>query len=169
MRHDITQEKAREVFTRTFMQRIINRQADLQKIWQDAMETSPEREIIIIRSRNEETNLVHVVERACMRRGWKIVYTPKTGMYELLRTNTSDYYKHATEKDVDFFLKEGWLRACDIKQLERDRNRLDKFNKKIDNANKQRNDSLMTHWRKRRLELIENITSIEEKLNKSLS
>lgn len=164
MKHWITQAQAREVFTGTFMQKVLDLQPDLEKIWLDAMSNSPDREIMIVKSRDTETDKTEVVERACLRRGYKIVYTPKTGLYELLRTNTSDYYKHATKAEVKDFVKKGWLRAVDQRQVDRDRKRLAKFNRKIDNANEQRNDSLMTHWRRRRMELIDNISSIEEKM-----
>lgn len=164
MKHWKTQEQARKVFADTFMQKVIDQQPQLKQIFFDAMATSPEREIHIVRKRNEETDKTEVVERACFRRGYKIVYTPKTGMYELLRTNTSDYYKHASTAEVKDFLKKGWLRAVDERQVLRDRLRLAKYNRRIDNANEQRNDSLMVHWRKRRRELIDNISSIEEQM-----
>lgn len=164
MKYWITQAKAREVFTGTFMQKVLDLQPDLEKIFYDAMSTSPEREIHIVKTRNEESSVEEIVERACLRRGYKIVYTPKTGIYELLRTNTSDYYKHSPKTEVKDFVKKGWLRAVDERQIARDRKRLAKFNRKIDNANEQRNDSLMVHWRKRRRELIDNISSIEEKM-----
>lgn len=161
-----TQTEAHEVFTGTFMQRIIDNQRILKLIWEDAMATSPQRQMMIVRKRNESTDVVEIVEQSVLRRGYKIQYTEKTGLYELLRTNTSDYYKHVNNTEMLQFAEEGWLRTCDTKQVERDRKRLAKFNKKIDNANEQRNDSLITHWRRRRMELIENISSIEEKLNR---
>ena len=166
MKHWKTQAEARMVYANTFMQKVLDLQPDLEKIFYDAMSTSPEREIHIVKYHSDDsTTGEEVVERACMRRGYKIVYTPKTGIYELLRCNTSDYYKHAPKSEVKDFVKLGWLRAVDERQLKRDRKRLAKFNRKIDNANEQRNDSLMVHWRKRRRELIDNISSIEEKMN----
>lgn len=165
MKHWKTQEQARKVFADTFMQKIIDLQPQLETIFYDAMSTSPEREIHVVKKRDEESSVPTVVERSCMRRGYKIMYTTKTGLYELLRTNTSDYYKHATKAEILDFVKHGWLRSVDTRQLKRDRTRLAKFNKKIDNANEQRNDSLMVHWRRRRMELIDNISSIEEKMN----
>lgn len=161
-----TQAEAREVFTNTFMQRILDKQSTLMGIWMDAMKTSPTREIMIVKQRNVDTDKIEIVEKSVLRRGYKIQYTEKTGLYELFRTNSSDYYKHASNAEIELFKRKGWLRAADEQQIARDKIRLAKFNKKIDNANEQRNDSLMTHWRKRRLELINNISSIEEKLNK---
>jgi hypothetical protein len=134
-------------------------------IWMDAMKTSPVREIMIVKQRNTETNRTEIVEKSVLRRGYKIQYTEKTGLYELFRTNSSDYYKHASNAEIALFERKGWLAAVDTQQIARDKMRLAKYNKKIDNANEQRNDSLMTHWRRRRLELIDNISSIEEKLN----
>lgn len=160
-----TQIEAHGVFEGTFMDRIIAQQDKLEKIWIDAVATSPPRELLIVNKRNENTDRIETVEESVLRRGYKIQYTPKTGLYELLRINTSDYYKHATDKEIKEFARDGWIRSVDERQVLRDRKRLAKFNKKIDNANEQRNDSLMTHWRRRRMELIDNISSIEEKLN----
>jgi len=160
-----TQEEARIVFTNTFMDRIVKQQNTLMDIWMDAMKTSPVREIMIVKKRNENTDIVEIVEKSVLRRGYKIQYTEKTGLYELFRTNSSDYYKHASNAEIKLFERKGWIAAVDAQQIARDKKRLAKYNKKIDNANKERNDSLMTHWRRRRLELIDNISSIEERLN----
>lgn len=160
-----TQEEARIVFTNTFMDRIVEQQNTLRGIWIGAMVTSPDREMMVVYRRNENTDKKELVESSVLRRGYKIQYTEKTGLYELFRTNSSDYYKHASNKEVKLFKEDGWITAVDTQQIARDKKRLAKYNKKIDNANEQRNDSLMTHWRRRRLELIDNISSIEEKLN----
>lgn len=165
MRKTKTQREAYLVFAQTFMQRILDKQQDLMDIWMDAMNTSPNRQIMIVKKRNENTDKEEVVEKSVLRRGYKIQYTEKTGIYELFRTNTSDYYKHATDSEIKLFVRKGWIRTCDEQQIIRDKKRLAKYNKKIDNANEQRNDSLMTHWRKRRKELIDNISSIEESLS----
>jgi hypothetical protein len=161
-----TQQEALAVFTGTFMQRILNQQDKLKAIWEDALKTSPKRELMVVAERDQDGNVIEIVEQACFRRGYKVTLTEKTGLYELLRTNTSDYYKHTTNAEIELFRRKGWIRACDEQQVIRDKKRLAKFNKKIDNANEQRNDSLMTHWRKRRMELIDNISTLEEKLNR---
>ena len=153
-------------FSRSFMLRIIEQQERLKAIWDDANESSPPRQRFVFSTRNEATDSVEISERSFFRRGYKIAHTTQTGLYELLRTNTSDYYKHATDKEIAFFETHGWVRASDMKQVERNRSSLKVYNRKIDNANKERNDSLMTHWRRRRRELIDNISSIEESLNK---
>ena len=160
-----TQEQAMKVFANSFMDKIIKLQPVLKEIHANAFATSPDRQMMVVHKRNEATDKLELVEAACLRRGYKITLTAKTGLYELLRTNTSDYYKHATAKEVEQFKVDGWIRACDENQIKRDKVKLTRYNKKIDNANKERNDSLMTHWRRRRRELIDNISSIEEKLN----
>ena len=155
-----------QAFTKSFFQRILEQQDVLKAIWEDAMETSPPRQRFTFSKRNESTDNVEVTERSCFRRGYKVSHTAQTGLYELLRTNTSDYYKHATDKEIKLFATEGWIKATDKLQVARNRASLKVYNRKIDNANKERNDSLMTHWRRRRRELIDNISSIEESLNK---
>lgn len=166
MRKEQQKEMQKQLFSRSFFMRIIEQQDALKAIWEDAMETSPPRQRFIFSTRNEATDTIEVTERSCFRRGYKIAHTTRTGLYELLRTNTSDYYKHATDKEIKLFVEQGWIKACDTQQVKRNRASLKMYNRKIDNANKERNDSLMTHWCRRRKELIDNISSIEESLNK---
>jgi hypothetical protein len=162
------QERAMAVFTGTFMQRIIDAQDKLQFIFNDAVATTSPRQELKVVKRNKDTGREELVEHAVMRRGWKVCYTAKTGLYELLRIDNTDYYKNALDSEVQRFVKQGWIRACDEMQVEKDRKRLARYNRKIDNANEQRNDSLMVHWRRRRKELIDSISSIEESLSSSL-
>jgi len=113
---------------------------------------------------NDDLGNPYLAELSVLRRGFKIQWTSKIGMYELLRTNTSEFYKWVAEKDIDLFLKEGFIRTVDLKQLKRDRKSVDALNKKIGKANSERNDSLMVHWRQRRIDLIDRISKIEESL-----
>lgn len=167
MRKQEQKEIQKRAFSKSFMQRIINQQEKLKAIWEDAERTSPPRQRFVFSKRNEATDSVEVTERSFFRRGYKVSHTTQTGLYELLRTNTSDYYKHATNAEIELFNKKGWIVGCDTQQIARNRASLKTYNRKIDNANKERNDSLITHWRRRRMELINNISSIEESLNKS--
>jgi hypothetical protein len=150
------------------MQRIIDRQGDIQQIWLDALATSPEpQEMYIFTMETDpvtQEKVPMVQEHSFLRRGYKIQYTPKTGLYELFHTNSSDYYKYPNDKVIDEFLENGWLQTTDAHQVIRDRKRLTAYNRKIEGAASTRNDSLMTHWRKRREELINNISFIEEKI-----
>lgn len=152
----------------SFMQRIYDRQGDIQQIWLDALATSPEPQEMYIYSTDTDIDTeeeIHVVqEHSFLRRGYKIQYTPKTGLYELFHTNSSDFYKYPNDAVIDEFLENGWLQTTDAHQVIRDRKRLDIYNRKIEKASSQRNDSLMTHWRKRREELINNISFIEERI-----
>lgn len=152
----------------SFMERIYKRQADFQQIWIDALATSHWREEMVIRKQETDPDSGEkqdfLDEQSFMRRGYKIQYTAKTGMYELFAIHTSDFYKYPSDAIIDEFLAKGWTRTCDEHQIARNKKQVEKFNRKIDNANKERNDSLMTHWRTRREELINNISSIEEGL-----
>jgi hypothetical protein len=113
---------------------------------------------------NDDQGNPYLAELSVLRRGFKIQWTSKIGMYELLRTNTSEFYKWVDTKDIDIFLEEGFIRTVDKRQLKRDRSAVSALNKKIGQANSERNDSLMVHWRQRRIDLIDRISKIEESL-----
>lgn len=145
-----------------FMEKIVARQEDLKLIHQRALEELPQQTFVT--DYIDSSNQIHIIEKSVMRRGFKIQYTDKTGMYELFNIQTTDYYKYTTDSLIDMFLEKGFKRSVDELQIERDRRRVESLNKKIDTANSQRNDSLIIHWRKRREQLINNISKIEEKL-----
>lgn len=113
---------------------------------------------------NDDQGKPYMAELSVLRRGFKIQWTAKAGMYELLRTNTSEFYKWVSESDINAFLEHGFIRTVDERQLERDRKQVEYLNKKIGKANSERNDSLMVHWRQRRVDLIDRISKIEESL-----
>lgn len=158
----------------SFMKRIWDRQGDIQAIWFDALLHSPETQTMVVTKKETDSDTGEeyddVVEHGFLRRAFKVQFTPRTGMYELFHTNSSDYYKYPSDAVIDAFLNDGWLQTTDRLQVERDRKRLDVYNKKINSASSKRNDSLMTHWKKRREDLIHNISTIEERMSeRSLS
>lgn len=105
-----------------------------------------------------------LIEESVIRRGYKIQHTSKTDMYELFNVTTTDYYKYVDDKGIDEFLEKGFVRTADEHQIVRDRKRVDYYNRKIEKASSERNDSMMVHWRQRRQELIDKISKIEENL-----
>lgn len=147
---------------------ILNRQKQMQTIWFDAQENSPETQEMIVTKRliDEDTLEPYqaVVEHSFLRRGFKVQYTPDTGLYELFHINSSTFYKYPTDETIDVFLKKGWLDAVDELQLERHDKQLKMYNRKIENATAERNDSIMVHWRKRRQTLVEKISIIQERM-----
>lgn len=151
-----------------FYEKHMARQEDLKAIHDRAMEETPtggvDANLMCIMEivKNDDDMNPKLFETAVLRRGFKIQYTIKTGMYELFRTTTTDYYKYVDDTIIDEFLEKGFVRAADEHQIIRDRKRVEFLNKKIDKANSERNDSLMIHWRQRRKELIEKISRIEE-------
>lgn len=151
-----------------FYEKHLSRQSDLKIIHNRAMEETPSGgvdanlmcKMKIIK--NDDDMNPKLFETAVLRRGFKIQHTLKTNMYELFLINTTDYYKYADDSVIDEFLEKGFVKAADDYQIKRDRRRIEILNKKIDKANSERNDSLMIHWKNRRMELIEKISKIEE-------
>ena len=147
------------------IQRLRERQEDLRLIWEHAITNAPNRQHMVLNYVTEDGQET-LMEHAVLRRGFKITLNNKMGgMYELLAIHSTDFYKYASDKEIDFFLKRGFIRACDELQIERHQKKIDRYNVKIDQANSERNDSVMTHWRKRRLELINDKSLIEENLH----
>lgn len=153
--------------------RIKQRQEELKGIWYDALVNSPQSNIMMVNTRkyDPELNLtVDVVkEHSIIRRGYKIQYTASNEMYELFHTNKVNHYKYPSDRVITEFVNNGWLDTVDRHQIQRWQDILDEYNYKIDNASQQRNDSLITHWRNKRQELIYKISSVEEEMkNRSL-
>lgn len=106
----------------------------------------------------------YLAELSVLRRGYKIQWTAQTKMYELLNIQNNEYYKWVNNTIIDRFLKNGFLRSCDELQIYRNKAEVKRLNTKLQKANSDRNDSLIVHWRQRRVDLIEKITAIEEAL-----
>lgn len=145
------------------IQRLRERQGDMELIWKDAVKNCPTRQHTIINymSDNGETVLI---EHAVLRRGFKVTFNNRMQVYELLSTHGGDFYKYATDAQIDKFLKVGFVRACDEYQIKRHERKIERYNKNIDLSNAERNDSMITHWRNRRMELINDKSTIEEGL-----
>jgi len=148
--------------------RIKQRQSDLKNIWYDALTSSPLREIMVVKTTgyDPKTNQTvdKVKEKSIIRRGYKIQYTYSTDMFELFHTNKVNHYKYPSDRVITEFVNNGWLDTVDRHQVQRWQDILDEYNYKIDNASQQRNDSLITHWRNKRQELIYKISSVEEEI-----
>lgn len=153
-----------------FYEKHLARQEDLKKIHDDALSSTPvggvdSNLMCIMRiTKPDDDGVAELIEESVLRRGYKIQYTAKTGMYELFNITTTDYYKYVDDTIIDEFLAKGFIRTVDEHQILRDQKRVEFYGRKIDKANSQRNDSLMVHWRQRRLELIEKISRIQESL-----
>jgi len=109
-----------------------------------------------------DKNMNNVVsEVSILRRGYKINYTVKTGMYELFTTTSSDYYKYVTETTIKEFIKKGFIRTVDEHQIKRYESRIEALKAKINDDNIERNDSWMVHWKQQITEIREKIDSIQ--------
>lgn len=154
----------------TFYEKHLARQSDLAKIHERALAETPTNGVdahlmcrMLVSKKSDDGKDV-VLESSVIRRGYKIQFTPKTGMYELFKVMTSDYYKYVDDDTIDIFLEKGFVRAVDELQVLRDRRKVEILNRKIDKAGVERNDSMIVHWRNTRKELIEKISRIEEKI-----
>lgn len=153
-----------------FYEKHLARQEDLQIIHTLALEDTPKNGVednlkcVMRIYLKDDAGTDYLSELSVLRRGYKIQWTAQTKMYELFNTQCTDYYKYVKDTIIDRFLKDGFVRTCDELQIARDRKRIEYLNKKIGKANSERNDSLMIHWRQRRIDLIENINKIEATL-----
>lgn len=145
------------------IERLRARQDDLRLIWQDAIDNCPSRQHMIMKHRADNGETV-VTEHAVIRRGFKVTYNHRMEVYELLAVHSGPMYKYATETEINQFLKIGFVRACDTYQITRHKRKIKSLEDKIKKANSDRNDSVITHWRNRRLELINDKSLIEENL-----
>lgn len=148
------------------IKRLRDRQADLKLIWENAVKTAPSRQHMVVRTTDEDTGEPVLLEQSVLRRGFKVTYNPRMEVYELLAIYGGPFYKYASDKEIDFFLSVGFVRACDMLQIKRHKRKIDKYSAKIDKANSERNDSVITHWRNRRLELVNDKSLIEENLTR---
>lgn len=136
------------------------KQSQLKFIFLKALNQLPPNNIMKVT--NEEGVLK---EHSIIRRGYKLTYTVDADLYELFKIHsTNGYYKYAHEEIIDIMCKEGFVNYVDKEQIDRLKQRVSYYNKKIDKANEDRNDSLIVHWRKRRKELIDSIIQIESNL-----
>lgn len=138
---------------------LLSHQDEIKQVFQDAL-SAVEDKTIPPRCLVETHNTVGVLYK-----GYKVSCTkiPNYGLvYELMNTNTSDFYKWVDRKSMDDFLTHGFLRTCNLHQLERLKTRLKMYNNKINGASQDRNDSLMVHWKKKRVEALSDIIKIEE-------
>jgi len=129
-------------------------QKNLKKIWESALDTIPRSHML---ESDDEVSFV--------RRGYKIsrTYIPDYGnYYELLETYSNDYYKWVKQTDYNLFKKKGFRRAVDELQVARNTKKIKHYSRKIESASSDRNDSLIVHWQRRRKELIEKNTLIQE-------
>lgn len=141
--------------------RIMKRQADLRKIWIDALTHSPARQSMSVSVEREGKIYT---ERAFLRGGYKIQHTEPTDIYELFHINTSDRYKYPDDDVINDFVKHGWLDTTDRHQIERCKLKYVEYDDKIKKASEERNDSIITHYRNKRLELANKISRLEEKI-----
>lgn len=112
---------------------------------------------------------VSIIEHSVIRRGFKIQYKGNTNIYELLNITVSDFYKYVDDKTIKKILKKGFVRFVDEEQVRRDRKKINTLNKKVEEALFQNNNSLATHWVKKRQNLINKISLIEDKLQRNIS
>lgn len=145
------------------IKRLRDRQGDLRLIWEDAITTAPPHNQMVIEYLSDNGHHV-LVEHAVIRRGFKVTYNNRMGVYELLSVHSGDFYKYATDEEIDHHLRVGFVRACDLMQIERYKGKIEGYAEKIKEANSDRNDSMITHWRNRRLELTNYISMVEENL-----
>lgn len=145
------------------IKRITSKQKELKVIWESAVVSSdsPVTYEMLVRDTEDKS----VIEHSFFRRGFKAQYNPSTGLYELYNIKGSDYYKHASNKLIDTFYKKGFRRAVDEEKIKSSRRKLKSYDKKINEADQQRNDAWMVHWKKKRRELLDEIILIEEHLN----
>lgn len=138
---------------------LLSHQDEIEQVFRDAL-GAVENKVIPARSLVETNNTVGILYK-----GYKVSCTkiPNYGLvYELMNTNTSDFYKWVDRKKMKDFLTQGFVRTCNLDQLERLRDRVDTFSTKINGASQDRNDSLMVHWKKKRMEALSEIIKIEE-------
>ena len=101
------------------------------------------------------------------RKGYKLqrTYIEDFGfLYEAFATHSSDYYKWVKLTELGMFEEWGFNRAVDCLLVHRLEKKINFLTRKIRKAGDNRNDSLVVHWRRKRKELIERKTRVEEVL-----
>jgi len=107
-------------------------------------------------------------EVSVLRRGYKIQYLKQDDIYLLFQTRTNDFYKYVEKEKYDLFVKDGMKVVADSEQVKRDEERIEKLSLKIAAADKQLNNTMVTHWKRQRKSILDRVVKIEDSLNSRL-